>query len=427
MAGYRANHVFLKPPLSTNSQLKIRWPVKEALALLESEDYGLVNEWLKNEDRTNPNRQAQMLSARLAEKVTIAYYNRLGYLTKDVSRSQILPVQDDWRNYDILLNGKIAIDVKNARTPVNNKKYYLNHCVPQFKYDRSGKEVKIASVMSPYLSLAQIQGKEPLRADTRDIVVLGEAMFTNIQQIENEFNSDRLRVNICAIHGENTLIPAWVFDYLLSINNANNQSTVSRRTINLNKSQFEFMPKINKHPLLRWSLPVLYLSIWSDFLEKTTTNDKSFDPMNYYSVYKSKGDNSNPLGIRDPLDMIFELIHSLIKLNEYREEIKRNRIEKFQLKGQDSLIGLTRENFRRTLVAYCGGLTIGKAKCGNGPLIIGKNDTCPICGKLICDKCGYCSDHCRRANMQLEDKKDMTELDEGDWMPNDELFIEESE
>lgn len=36
-----------------------------------------------------------------------------------------------------------------------------------------------------------------------------------------------------------------------------------------------------------------------------------------------------------------------------------------------------------------------KGKCGKSPLVIGKDRTCGVCGKLICGACGFCTPLCQ--------------------------------
>ena len=49
-------------------------------------------------------------------------------------------------------------------------------------------------------------------------------------------------------------------------------------------------------------------------------------------------------------------------------------------------------------MAYCGGILedMNYVACGFSPLIIGDNEVCPKCSKLICKKCYYCSKNCYR-------------------------------
>ena len=42
------------------------------------------------------------------------------------------------------------------------------------------------------------------------------------------------------------------------------------------------------------------------------------------------------------------------------------------------------------ILDYCGGFVEGHGKYGNNPLIIGRHESCPECGKLICEKCSNC-------------------------------------
>ena len=41
-----------------------------------------------------------------------------------------------------------------------------------------------------------------------------------------------------------------------------------------------------------------------------------------------------------------------------------------------------------------------KGKCGHAPLVVGKDRTCPACGKLACGKCGFCSLRCQQTRFR---------------------------
>jgi hypothetical protein len=76
------------------------------------------------------------------------------------------------------------------------------------------------------------------------------------------------------------------------------------------------------------------------------------------------------------------------------------RLTSFRLHTRGILTASTEDDRRLTLIAYCGGrLKLANqflVSCGNNPLYALKNEWCPSCGRLICDKCNFCSRGCSR-------------------------------
>ena len=98
-----------------------------------------------------------------------------------------------------------------------------------------------------------------------------------------------------------------------------------------------------------------------------------------------------PLGIYDPLKTINDFIGTLVTLWSNRETVSLEKFELFKFNGLGLLQGkkLGCNNYE-TILAYCGGFVDRKGKCGNSLLIIGENESCPECGKSICEKCNHC-------------------------------------
>ena len=110
-----------------------KWSAEESYSELNEQDLALASEWA-NTEKDDDFTMAKMLSARTAEKIAVKFYQSLGYEIIDVSIKQ--PVKgannpttscsNDWKLFDLLLNGEIGIDVKNARTPLNSKVTYVS-------------------------------------------------------------------------------------------------------------------------------------------------------------------------------------------------------------------------------------------------------------------------------------------------------------
>jgi hypothetical protein len=110
------------------------WDAHEVYANLDIQDHELAKIWTDNTYGYSYNqRLACMLSARAAEKCIAKLYSDLGYKVIDISIKQLDEGQRDWMTHDLNINKHGLIDVKNARTPVNNNKFYVEHFVKRFK------------------------------------------------------------------------------------------------------------------------------------------------------------------------------------------------------------------------------------------------------------------------------------------------------
>ena|SRR4028119_697521 len=90
--------------------------------------------------------------------------------------------------------------------------------------------------------------------------------------------------------------------------------------------------------------------------------------------------------------------------NRYQSRITEFKIFEFDGRGllqgkRDSSEQLT------TIIAYCGGYVENKGSCGFTPLILGKHDYCPGCGKLICPKCAHCKNDCSQRSERQRSTK----------------------
>ncbi|HAJ64800.1 MAG TPA: hypothetical protein DCP31_40805, partial [Cyanobacteria bacterium UBA8543] len=87
---------------------------KDCYSNLDQKDWQLARQWISSENQNNQHTVAQMLSARAAEKFALKFYQSLGYTVEDVSLQQISINNQDWWNYDLLLNSSIRVDIKNS-------------------------------------------------------------------------------------------------------------------------------------------------------------------------------------------------------------------------------------------------------------------------------------------------------------------------
>jgi hypothetical protein len=423
---------------------KNKWSTKE-YSELDDQDLALASEWAsaeKNDDFT----LAKMLSARTAEKIAVKFYQSLGHEVIDVSIKQ--PVKDaniqsnsnfnDWKLFDLLLDDEISIDVKNARTPLNSKKTYVEHCVSRFKKNRNNRDVIIAGVLSPYLKLDDIQYPQYIRNEAI-IEYLGETTNSNFIRLEDRFSKRYLKLSLNTMN----FIPRWIFEFpekfyatrnqqrfilqqvaieemptisLCEKNGVNPLPAYLASGINLPDAwktdltdwQMDFYSRIRPHDNSVVTMPVLFLALLVHFLEAVTRNKKwhEYEPELYRQLlYSNLGtDEQMPLGIFDPLETIKSFIETLSILWSNKGHINLNEFELFKFNGVGLLEGkrINKQKYE-TILAYCGGFIERKGKCGNTPLILGEHESCTSCVKLICNKCGHCSENCQQCEGRMKE------------------------
>lgn len=392
---------------------------------LDSEDKKLADLWMPNTEDVDYH-MARMLSARAGEKVAARFYQSLGFEVKDISLTQ-LNDSDDWKSHDLLLDNGKAIDVKNARTPVNNEDYYVKHCVPRFKENRAGNDVYIAGVLSPYWKREYLEDPSSRNRSSRPITFLGETS----QEIFNDLVKKYSRGNRLEIANENNTIPPWVFNYPIKFyedyillrkaiyyksvkeipekywKRFNPIPTFLAAGIDLPKKWSTKLPEWQVEvykTLLRASedkiipLPDIFLTILTHFLEMVRSVDvNGYSPSCYKRLLYTQEKWKYPAGTLDPLQIVQSLIETLETLWQNKETIAFEEYKSYRLCCHGILQGVRRKDGKRiTLIAYCGGWIPKKGKCGNFPLVKGKEKTCHECGKLICNKCDFCSENCKR-------------------------------
>jgi hypothetical protein len=373
----------------------------------------------------------KMISARGAEKLVMQFYKKLGYEIEDISIHQVTQQSQDWKKGDIKLNSTELIDVKNSRKSYNSDSY-SEFCVPSFKEFRDH-DVKIVGVLSPYL-----------RNDVDNPKILGSFDKTQLIKIEEIFSDKFIKIDMPREKDINRYLPPWVFDYderfyqqqyqiLTELQNLQEHDIPSwedmsfvaqdflpvfiaaKRPLpqywidNLPKWQVEFIKGLIELPSARITLPHLFLSILRHFLSMLSYQGLDYNPQKYLEIICTTSSKEHPLKIYDPLNIIKNFCETLHTLwNNRDKEIKTSKavskltdFKIFKFTGKGLLQGKRSEsetNLTRIL-AYCGG-TIRengkyKGKCPFRYLVIGTHQNCPKCGRLICPKCGYCSDVCR--------------------------------
>jgi hypothetical protein len=410
------------------------WHASVVYQELDAGDEELATLW--SADTATEHETARMLSARAAEKVAGWFYLHLGFGVTDVAMHQLSGRSDQWKTHDLVLNGSKPVDVKNARLPVHNKAFYVEHTVPRFKKDRADRNVTIAAVVSPYLSLRYL--RDPDRADfeVSDVRFLGETNLETIRRICHLFSGSALVVSEPA-HG--AFVPPWYFDFPNAwFREFDKGCSQLRQDASPDEfeSQLLYEDRISAFPLpqyiaARLALPAwlldsmapwmrtfagqlqeackpraklahLFLLLLTDFLGRIRRPPViQYEPSSYltllFQTNRPTGDiaGRRPLGIEDPLGTISTLCESLQQLWTAREHLTLERFTEYRLSGGGILQGRERQGHPwETVLAYCGGFVEGKGRCGCAPLVLGRERQCPVCRKLICNECGYCSEGC---------------------------------
>lgn len=419
--------------------------------------------------------KAKMLSARAAEKVTKRFYEGLGANVEDVSICQLKHQAEDWKTHDLLVDSTVPVDVKNARRPVSGTKFYVEHTIPKFKLVRRNVDVRIAGVLSPYLNYENIKNPGGIGFKAEDLVFLGETSRKKIDRLVYAFGSSGFEVvrayektvpNWVFAYPE-----AWYRTFLEDVRrfvedcqwpeageweyvlgDSEKMPAIPALCIsgmplpevvatNLSRWQVEFYSKLQSLVGNFPEMPVIFFAVLTDFLGQLKDDDSNFTPEGYWPLLYSKRKQryvgsfesevpSYPLGAIDPLGLVAGLIETLLTLWQGRKNTDLKRFSNFRFTGLGILQG--RERDRRdwtTIIAYCGGTAyrtnnegkvllnpdgkpVGeKGKCGNVPLIIGDSETCPACGKLVCNKCNFCCQACQERQFaeQAEEERQLRE------------------
>ena len=399
---------------------------------LTPQDYELANLWLKAESMSNPDyAQAKMISARAAEKCVQSFYKSLGHHVRDVAIEQLDSMDSLCYQCDLLIDDSLAVDVKNARQSLNGRRRYVELCVPKFK-QISGHEVVIAGVLSPYLKLQEIQASENIKKEP--VRFLGEIQKSEIEALEKHFSSQFLSITVPRSSRDNYL-PPWLFDYSKRFY-CNQHKAIAQLKQSLSNLEPTNIPSLEEMEILsinpifaylaaqieipsswldrlgRWqqsfirqttgsnrriTLPFLFLAILSHFVQMLQNEEQEYSPKKYldllYCKTDAKNDNRRPLGICDPLEIIQELCETLTLLWNRRGTLHLSDFNRFKFDGKGLLRGQKQNSSRlTTILAYCGGRMPSKVKCGFAPLVLGEHETCQSCQRLVCPKCGHCSE-----------------------------------
>jgi hypothetical protein len=439
-------------------RIPVGWYIHDVYGELTEEDKALARMWLPT---PNPEDHeiARMLSARAEELVAQRFYRSLGHDVRDVAITQLEQQSDEWLTHDLALDGEEPIDVKNARTPVNNRDRYVEHCIPRFKQSRGvvGRSVRIAGVLSPYLKLELIEDPSKIDFAANPICFLGETSAPQIRNLVNKYKSDRFvliptltrmaRNDHDDQPGQNGfqwvhIVPPWLYDYPRHFYQYHNAAYAQFRKLigadlpsyailqqwklnplpaligaglelphkwaaELTRHELELFRRLMPAPGQHVTLPETFLTILTHFLEQLQDEPpQDFNPDVYekmlYMQHSVSG-RMRPLGLHDPLHLCWALCDALKTLWQHNAAQGMMRFRTFHFGGLGLLRGTRQDTGEKvTLLAYCGGSIPGKGKCGYSPLIWGEHETCPECNHLICPEqdCRHCSDNCEEGRQR---------------------------
>ena len=375
------------------------WDAISAYKDLTEQDKHLALAWLPHDKKENKHEISKMLSARAAEKTAMLFYKQYSANIDDVAITQLDRKGDNWTTHDLLIDGIIPIDIKNARTNTTTKSY-SEHVVPKFKESRSNQHVTIACVLSPYLQPELIDNPESIDFKLQPIKFLGEISYKKILDLEKQFSrSDVITISI-EIRKNLKVIPPWLLDYpddyyknskecrsqlhvtempngeiwkIMDINPiysyvTNGISIPDEFKISMEKSELDFCEQVLAITTQRKiTLPEVFLLVMSHFLISIHSEDGcAFNPEKYFNLLYNgnlarKNNNymesNNPLNVEDPLGIITDLCRTLVEL--YINPIslgKVKRYREFKFSGLGLLSGRKNNSEEwSTIIAYCGG------------------------------------------------------------------------
>lgn len=366
----------------------------------------------------------RLYSARTAEHAAVSYYSQLRFVVEDVSIHQVTGESHRWKTHDLEVDGR-PIDVKNSRRSFSSPGSYSEHCVVNWKlHDRAGSSIKIAGVLSDYVTAGSY-----LAGYSGSAVFLGEVSREELVKtalwFQNRTNGLLQFIDIT----KPRYFPGWVFEYPdehygevgldpLAVSAAIERATSSGLSVeDVPRSLILFTPPelglkffpsdaqivcslIEMRDAVGLSRMSAVLFVLSEFVLAVRGVRHSFDAerLAHYIFFEARSGQRNhqrPFGKLDTESFVAEMLKALGCAWELARERLR-RFQKFQLVGANILRGDAGDGEWTTVLAYCGGFLVGriKARCGKSPLVIGDASVCHHCLHLICPKCGWCTEGC---------------------------------
>lgn len=395
-----------------------------------ADDRELVRRWLQGQE--HPEKESEKLrltSARLAEKAATQFFESYDKSVTDVAITQTTGGNNDWKRFDLDVEGT-PVDVKNARRSERNEKRYVSQCVPEFKEKvrQTSQEVKIAGVVSYWQNLNEMENPKLGR---KPALILGVTQLSEIDTIQKLFSTSPLKLELKRGLDGPTFLPPWIYNYPGYCYQTRDQALQEIRAFTLDQELLESLKSANLMPILTAadhpqiyelasdldsrecefldrllkrlrstgiSLPIIFLTVLEEFLEILREGgDEQFEKEHYIRLLFPGGNQKWPLYAHDPLETVHTLLETLETLWEARVG-GLDQMTSFRLHNLNVLSGKSEQHDRwQTILAYCGGWISGidgsSRRCGKTPLVMGESENCK-CGKLICSNCGYCKKGC---------------------------------
>lgn len=387
-------------------------------------------QWDTLQQRLGAYKFMQHFSARSAEKAALVIYGRIYKSVCDLSMQQVSSTSTDWMRADLSVAGQDEdhrhIDVKSARSSFARRDRYSEFCVKAFKENRRGSEVSLSAFFSEYRTAEQY-----LSGDFPTYLWLGEftrsTCVNHIGFIEKHFGSILELDSFRRGFGSERFLPGWAFDYPDPVYESSNASLHKLRDVVARASRRNALPRNLPSPLMvltdallpmhesrserlvsralqsmvaekGLNLFLLFMTVIAVSITAIRRGWMDFKPSlfrQYLDLEHKEDAHLIPLGIQDPLGYIDELINCLETIFE-RSGHEILRFRSFRLLGHGILQGRADgDSDWATILAYCGGRNQRtKVRCGNTPLVLTVHPNCKACGKLVCNECDFCSDHC---------------------------------
>lgn len=431
---------------------------------LDAEDFQLINLWQrsrfqdKNAEKNERRELFSLLSlgyARLAEKLVLRYFHAQRLDAQDVSLWQLSGTGSLWKSCDI--HAGQYFDVKNATTFGSRKRHVF---VPKFKKVDAA-DVLIAGVISsPFSEFVENRRRKKKFMGGRYVqyvrqTFLGFAALENLSHIQSTINGLPNRRQELQLSFYENALPAWAFEAsdgidlnrlhdgakllarepmsIISLSLATRKDVPEFVLTGLNRGQREvfdrFRAAVEKAGYTKATIAMFAISefiAWTidgrnavglirflrnlnsveDFGSDRGSAWLSSKPDRRYEKYEIQIDYRGSVcgGLYDPTSSIRDLFSLLEKCAVQIKNLEL-RFTHFDVPNPYILIGKDQSGRAITLFAYCGGKLDNGAWCHHTPLIIGENDNCPSCHRLVCDDCDYCGDNCAAYHARKAERK----------------------
>lgn len=377
------------------------------------------------------NEANRLMSARLAERVAAEFYRALGHRVHDTSIEQLAGSSSRWKTHDLEADD-LPLDVKNARRAFSSPSSYSEWCITRYKMDR-GCDIRLVGVLSDYVPL----GRMDEMMGRAEATILGETTRKQMAQVSNWANtaSDG-RLEIVDPDGSRFLA-GWCFDYPDRYYTRLPEviSRLPDRILDLERAEFDVarLPLIvrflagraedsdarvvrlkslqkdaglSRMSAVALALVELVRAAHGDDSARPDTVSDSVLPAGRHGLLRNF-----PMLRYDPEGHVATMLDAITQAWTLCHP-HLSKFQRFRMSGAGIFQGADSSGSWTTILAYCGGWRPRPpvAKCGTNPLIMGVDETCSTCRRLICRNCGYCDSRCQEC-----DKRQKTLAEEVEW------------